>query len=77
MKLKLLKLIECRKCHKEFKLEVFKRKNSEIKDGMLICPKCKEYYFIVNFIPRILPVTLYRNIEFENRYKDKIKRIIR
>jgi SAM-dependent methyltransferase/uncharacterized protein YbaR (Trm112 family) len=77
MKKRLLKLIECKKCWQDFKLHVFKEENKEIKDGLLVCPQCNNYYSIVNFIPRILPKKFYYNSKFELFYHQQIKKIVK
>jgi SAM-dependent methyltransferase/uncharacterized protein YbaR (Trm112 family) len=75
MKRELLKLIECKKCNCEFNLKVFKNEQ-EVKDGLLVCPRCKNYYFVVEFIPRILSKELYKNNLFEKKYEKEIKKNI-
>ncbi len=77
MKKRLLKLIECKKCQQDFKLHIFKEENNEIKDGLLVCPQCNNYYSIVNFIPRILPKKFYYNSKFELFYQQQIKKIVK
>ncbi|MBT4539611.1 methyltransferase domain-containing protein [Candidatus Woesearchaeota archaeon] len=77
MKKRLLQLIECKSCKEEFQLHTFNTENLEIKDGLLICPKCNVYYFIVNFIPRILPRKLYTNNKFEEKFEKQITKILK
>ena len=72
MRLNLLKLIECSSCKCDFDLKVFEAVSKggdedEIKSGVLVCPKCRKYYFIIDYIPRLLPKEMFRNREFENR----------
>jgi SAM-dependent methyltransferase len=54
MKLRLLDFIVCPKCKSKFKLEVAKE-DEEVKEGKLICNKCRATYPIRSYIPRILP----------------------
>lgn len=77
MKKRLLELIECKKCKSDFDLHTFKKENNEIKDGVLICPQCKQYHYIIDFIPRILPKSIYYNPQFKIRYNNKIKKLIK
>jgi ubiquinone/menaquinone biosynthesis C-methylase UbiE/uncharacterized protein YbaR (Trm112 family) len=49
------------------------RKEDEIIEGILVSKKTKKIYPIVNGIPRLLPTSLIDNIEFCERYKDKLK----
>lgn len=45
MKTRLLRFIECKNCYADFSLCIFTKENNEIKDGMLVCPKCKQHYY--------------------------------
>jgi SAM-dependent methyltransferase/uncharacterized protein YbaR (Trm112 family) len=77
MKRRLLELVECKKCNRDFKVHVFKKENDEIKDGLLVCSKCENFHFIVNFIPRFLPFKLYFNQKFYDDYKLKIHALVK
>jgi len=73
MKTELLYSMICPVCHKGFKLKVFREKDKEIEEGILIC-SCGQFFPIVNKIPRILigglRVVLYNDFpEFFLKYK--------
>jgi arsenite methyltransferase len=53
MKEKILKHLVCPSCGEGLSLESFKKENSEIKDGLLIC-ECQQWFPIIDFIPRLL-----------------------
>jgi len=53
MKEKILKHLVCPSCGEGLSFESFKKENSEIKDGLLIC-ECQQWFPIINFIPRLL-----------------------
>ena len=72
MKSSLLKKLVCPDCKIGFTLKIFEHKKQDIKDGILICPRCNHFYLIVNFIPRILPSNLYFSREFIEKYKRQI-----
>jgi len=53
MKKNIVKFLSCPVCRKKLKLEVKKRQNGEIREGILKCEKGHRYP-IVNFIPRLI-----------------------
>lgn len=53
MKEKILKHLACPSCGEGLSLENFKKENSEVKDGLLLC-SCQQWFPIINFIPRLL-----------------------
>lgn len=69
MKRRLLKFIECNKCHGPFSIRVLK-KDKEIKEGSLICKKCNISYPIINYIPRFVSS---KEDDFEKLKTDTIK----
>jgi len=73
MRLSLLEKLVCPDCTTAFTIEIFEHGDKEIKDGVLICPRCNSFYFIDSYIPRILPPNLYFNKKFIDKYKDQIQ----
>lgn len=61
MKDGLLGYVGCPYCWKELTSHPFSRKDApeaadrEIREGILVCPDCRRWYPIVDFIPELLP----------------------
>jgi len=72
MKPKLVHILKCLHCLGELEVSVFEMEREEIKAGVLICKNCESFYFIDNFIPRMLPKELYYNADFLEKYKKQI-----
>ncbi|MEK6962895.1 MAG: methyltransferase domain-containing protein [Nanoarchaeota archaeon] len=54
MKERLLKVLACPSCQSDLKLSVKERAQGEIKEGILVCVLCKEFFHIRHFIPRFI-----------------------
>ncbi len=54
MKKQLLDILACPNCKSSFKLNVIKEDEGEIKEGKLICKRCRNVYLIKNYIPRFV-----------------------
>jgi uncharacterized protein YbaR (Trm112 family) len=75
MKKNLMEILACPiDKHHPLKLIVLKE-NKEIIEGLIICPKCKRYYPIIEDIPRMLPDELRSkedDLDFIKKWKEKI-----
>lgn len=75
MKRKLMEILACPiDKHHPLNLLVL-RENEEIIEGLIICPKCKRYYPIIEDIPRMLPDDLRskeEDLDFVKKWKEKI-----
>lgn len=72
MKDDILDILCCPKCKEELDLQIFKKQEDDIEEGVLVC-RCGEWYPIFNFVPRMLFGSLrpdYSN--FITKYKDKL-----
>ncbi len=66
----------CPVCKKELCLSAFETSAGKVKEGVLSCDSCNKKYPIVNFIPRMVPVNLYRNKQFEKKYGIKESELV-
>lgn len=76
MKNNTLNKLQCVSCKDDLKLHVFEECENEIKNGVLICAKCKRWYPIVDYIPELFPVYLIshkKHNEFRELYKKCIE----
>ena len=64
MKTSLLDKLCCPQDKSELKLQVFKKNEDEIIEGLFTCPECKRYYPIIYGIPIMTPDE-YRQKELE------------
>lgn len=53
MKSRLLNFLACPACGKGLELKVFLQ-DQEIKEGLLLCKSCQEWFPIINYVPRLL-----------------------
>lgn len=72
MKARLLGLLVCPHCYNRMEPYALQMEDGEIKDGIMKCLECDQCYPIVNFIPRLLPSSLYRDTEFIDQYQDRL-----
>ncbi|MFH1258630.1 MAG: methyltransferase domain-containing protein [Elusimicrobiota bacterium] len=72
MKLKLLKILCCPNCQKDFSWKSFKEQDGEIIDGILFCD-CGTVFPVINFIPRIFFNALKENKVFAGKYFNLLK----
>lgn len=76
MKEKLLNYLACPECENDLDLEIFYEEDVEIKDGVFLCKNCHNYYFLIDYIPRFLPVDVIIKsdffIDFVSKYHEKI-----
>ena len=73
MKFEIAKMLICPQCSSKLDLYPFQVENEEVKDGIFKCTGCDRFYLIVDFIPRMLPLTLYQNDRFIERYRVDIR----
>jgi len=66
MKENLLKYLGCPYCGNEFSLNIFKRNDEKIIDGLIQCNACSSKYLIIAGIPRFVPVSY---LEFDKDFK--------
>ena len=75
MKKKLMQILACPiDKHYPLELQVFEEKE-EIKEGVIICPKCSRWYPIREEIPEMLPDELRKeneNLPFLKKWKAKV-----
>jgi len=64
MKEELLDYLACPDCGNELDLEIFYKEEAEIKDGVFVCKNCHNNYFLINYIPRFLPVDAIAKSDF-------------
>lgn len=73
---KLLSLMACPECQSDLDLHVFTSDQKHVVvDGYLICRGCHMEYMVVDGIPRMLPLELYSNDAFLEKYREKIATI--
>lgn len=70
----LLDYIVCPHCKHELILDIFREINSEILDGVFRCKVCTSSYFIIEGIPRVLPISFLVGTDFFNKYLTKYKK---
>jgi SAM-dependent methyltransferase/uncharacterized protein YbaR (Trm112 family) len=76
LKEKVLDYLACPECASELNLEILDKKDGEIKDGIFICKNCHGYYFLIDYIPRLLPADVvmksncYTN--FAGKYRERL-----
>jgi SAM-dependent methyltransferase/uncharacterized protein YbaR (Trm112 family) len=79
MKEKLLEYLACPDCGNELDLKIFYEESMEIKDGVFICKNCPNYYFLIDYIPRFLPVDVITKsdflIDFTSKYHEKLEQL--
>ncbi|RJP59644.1 MAG: methyltransferase domain-containing protein [Candidatus Auribacter fodinae] len=61
-------LMACPLCRGKLTLKTFETEADKVKEGILICEPCNKKFMIVDFIPRMVPVNLYRNNEFQKKH---------
>ncbi len=76
MKKRLLDFLICPVCKEKLDLKIFKKNETEVKEGLLVC-SCGQFFPIVDFIPRILAGDLrlmpYKQFPgFFLKYKDSL-----
>lgn len=80
MKEKLLNYLSCPECENDLNLEIFYKEDMEIKDGVFLCKNCHQYYFLIDYIPRFLPVDVIINsdflINFTSKYHKRLEKLI-
>ena len=55
MKRELMDILACPVCKGKLELNAEEEKEEEVITGSLYCPKCTQYYPIVDSIPNLLP----------------------
>ena len=79
MKKRLLDLLVCPECASNLSLNIFNKNEEEISEGVFRCKNCNNYYFLINWIPRFLPINLISKsssfINFSQVYSKKIKKL--
>ena len=55
MKKELMDILACPVCKGKLELNVEEENEKEIVSGSLYCPRCAQYYPIVDTIPNLLP----------------------
>ncbi|MCD4780943.1 MAG: methyltransferase domain-containing protein, partial [Candidatus Omnitrophica bacterium] len=76
MKEELLDYLACPDCGNELDLEIFCKEEAEIKDGVFVCKNCHNNYFLIDYIPRFLPVDVIAKsdflIDFVSKYGERL-----
>ena len=79
VKERLLNYLACPACGSEFNLEILDKTKLEIKDGILACPNCGNYYLLIDYIPRFLPPDIIRQSDylanFAGRYRERLAKL--
>lgn len=73
MKEKVLNYLACPDCGNELDLDIFYKEDAELKDGVFLCKNCHNYYFLINYIPRFLPVDVIIKSDFLNQFCEKYR----
>jgi 2-polyprenyl-3-methyl-5-hydroxy-6-metoxy-1,4-benzoquinol methylase/uncharacterized protein YbaR (Trm112 family) len=76
MKNKIAEILACPACRGDLKLEVFEDESAEIKSGVFKC-ECGAFYPIIDFIPRMLPPSVWvmENAAFYRKFKKRLPEI--
>jgi uncharacterized protein YbaR (Trm112 family) len=79
MEEKLLNYLACPDCGNALDLEIFYKENEEIKDGVFLCKNCHNYYFLIDYIPRFLPLDVVIKSDFltnfVSKYHERLKKL--
>jgi len=79
VKEKLLNYLDCPGCVSELNLEILDKAKLEIKDGIFVCPKCGNYYFLIEYIPRFLPLDVIKRSDywanFAGKYRERLAKL--
>ena len=79
MKEKLLDYLACPSCGSELDFEMFYKEKAEIKDGVFLCKNCHNYYFLIEYIPRFLPMGIIMKsgflINFVSKYRGRLEKL--
>lgn len=79
MKEKVLNYLACPDCGNELDLEIFYKEGEEIKEGIFVCKNCNNYYFLINYIPRFLPVDVIIKSDFltnfVSKYRERLEKL--
>jgi ubiquinone/menaquinone biosynthesis C-methylase UbiE/uncharacterized protein YbaR (Trm112 family) len=69
----------CPECASDLSLGIFNKNEEEIIDGVFRCKNCSNYYFVINYIPRFLPINLISKsstfINFFQIYSKKLGKL--
>lgn len=79
MKKTVLNYLACPDCGNELDFEIFYKEKGELKDGVFLCKNCHNYYFLINYIPRFIPVNVFIKTnflsQFYEEYREKLEKM--
>ena len=79
VKEQLLNYLACPECGIELNLKILDKEEVEIKDGIFVCKNCHNYYFLIEYIPRFLPVDVIKRSDylanFVGKYRERLAKL--
>jgi len=79
MKEELLDYLACPDCGNELDLEIFCKEEAKIKDGVFVCKNCHNNYFLIDYVPRFLPVDVIAKsdifADFVSKYDERLEQM--
>ena len=72
----LLECMCCPVCKSDLLLKTFEKTPLGVREGILVCKHCNIVYPISNFIPRMVPTSLYDSVTFCNTHSIKAEALL-